>query len=115
MPVVFAGNLVFGKRLSNLFLLMASLFFYAWGEPRLVVLMIFSIIWNYLAGLMIAFVSRKKLMLFIGVLCRKKKLMDRKGIDALKTVAVQIGLPAVLLHTFATAEYSWATGVSYSH
>ena len=49
------------------------------------------------------------LMLFIGVLCRKKKLMDRKGIDALKTVAVQIGLPAVLLHTFATAEYSWAT------
>ena len=49
------------------------------------------------------------LMLFIGVLCRKKKLMDRKGVDALKTVAVQIGLPAVLLHTFAAAEYSWAT------
>ncbi len=67
LPVVFAGNLVFGKRLSNLFLLMASLFFYAWGEPRLVVLMIFSIIWNYLAGLLIASVSRKKLMLFIGV------------------------------------------------
>ena len=29
--------------------------------------------------------------------------------DALKTVAVQIGLPAVLLHTFAAAEYSLAT------
>lgn len=49
------------------------------------------------------------MMLGIGILCRQKGLMDRKGIDALKTVAVQIGLPAVLLHTFAAAEYSLAT------
>lgn len=49
------------------------------------------------------------LMLGIGILCRKKRLIDRSGIDALKTVAVQIGLPAVLLHTFAAAEYSLAT------
>ena len=49
------------------------------------------------------------LMLLIGMLCRKKRLIDRAGIDALKTVAVQIGLPAVLLHTFAAAEYSMAT------
>ena len=49
------------------------------------------------------------LMLLTGILCRKKRLMDRAGIDALKTVAVQIGLPAVLLHTFAAAEYSLAT------
>ena len=49
------------------------------------------------------------LTLLIGMLCRKKKLIERTGIDALKTVAVQIGLPAVLLHTFAAAEYSWAT------
>ena len=49
------------------------------------------------------------LMLLTGILCRKKQLMDRAGIDALKTVAVQIGLPAVLLHTFAAAEYSLAT------
>ena len=49
------------------------------------------------------------LMLLLGILCRKKGLIERSGIDALKTVAVQIGLPAVLLHTFAAAEYSWAT------
>ena len=49
------------------------------------------------------------LTLMIGVLCRKKQLISREGIDALKTVAVQIGLPAVLLHTFASAEYSLAT------
>ncbi len=48
-------------------------------------------------------------MLLIGILCRKKRMIDRAGVDALKTVAVQIGLPAVLLHTFAAAEYSLAT------
>ena len=47
--------------------------------------------------------------LLLGILCRKKQLIGRSGIDALKTVAVQIGLPAVLLHTSAAAEYSWAT------
>ena len=49
------------------------------------------------------------LMLLIGMLCRKKALISPGGVDALKTVAVQIGLPAVLLHTFASAEYSLAT------
>ena len=49
------------------------------------------------------------LMLFLGILCRKKGWIERSGIETLKTVAVQIGLPAVLLHTFAAAEYSWAT------
>ncbi len=49
------------------------------------------------------------LTLLIGILCRKKRLIDRTGMEALKTVAVSIGLPAVLLHTFAAAEYSLAT------
>ena len=49
------------------------------------------------------------LMLFIGILTRRLNLFDRTGIDALKTVAVQIGLPAMLLRTFAAAEYSLAT------
>ena len=46
------------------------------------------------------------LMLALGVLCRRKKLISRAGVDALKTVAVQIGLPAVLLHTFAVTRYT---------
>lgn len=46
------------------------------------------------------------LMLGIGMLCRAKRILTRQGVDALKTVAVQIGLPAVLLSTFASAEYS---------
>lgn len=36
-----------GRRLRNVWLLIASLFFYAWGEPVYVLLMIFSIISNW--------------------------------------------------------------------
>ena len=46
------------------------------------------------------------LMLLLGMLCRIKRLISREGLEALKTVAVQIGLPAVLLHTFAVTEYT---------
>ena len=46
------------------------------------------------------------LMLSLGALCRRKKLISREGVQALKTVAVQIALPATLLHTFAVTQYS---------
>ncbi|MBE5788444.1 MAG: hypothetical protein E7325_02130 [Clostridiales bacterium] len=46
------------------------------------------------------------LMLFLGVICRRKRLITREGVQALKTVAVQIALPAVLLHTFAVTHYT---------
>lgn len=44
--------------------------------------------------------------LVLGVLCRKKALLTREGINALKRVAVDIALPAVMFNAFATAEYS---------
>lgn len=44
--------------------------------------------------------------LFIGVLCRKKELFSRSGIDALKKLAVDIALPAVIFPAFASAEYT---------
>lgn len=46
------------------------------------------------------------LTLFLGILCRKKNILTRDGIDTLKNVAVDICLPAVLFAAFATAEYS---------
>lgn len=46
------------------------------------------------------------LVLVLGVLCRKKALLTREGINALKRVAVDIELPAVMFNAFATAEYS---------
>ncbi len=46
------------------------------------------------------------LVLGLGMLCRKKSLLTREGINALKKVAVDIALPAVMFSAFATAEYS---------
>lgn len=44
--------------------------------------------------------------LFIGILCRKKDILSRSGVDALRKLAVDITLPAVLFSAFATADYS---------
>lgn len=46
------------------------------------------------------------LMLAVGVLCRRKQMISREGINALKNVAVNITLPAVLLNAFATTQYA---------
>ena len=69
LPVVFIINILVKKELSNLVLLIASLIFYAWGEPYLVLLMIFSIVINWLIGKLIGnnVSSRKKLFLVIGI------------------------------------------------
>lgn len=39
---------------QNLLLLLASLFFYAWGEPKFVVVMLISVTANYIFGLIIS-------------------------------------------------------------
>lgn len=46
------------------------------------------------------------LTLGIGMLCRRRALLTRQGVDALKRVAVDIALPAVLLNAFATTRYT---------
>lgn len=51
--IIYYGFLRKTRQAKNVFLLLASLFFYSWGEPKYVVLMIFIIIMNYLYGLMI--------------------------------------------------------------
>ena len=54
LPVVLAGyHILFRgmRRQQNLFLLLSSLFFYAWGEWRFLPLMLLSIAMNYAFGL----------------------------------------------------------------
>ena len=46
------------------------------------------------------------LTLGLGMLCRATRLLTAEGVKALKSVAVNITLPAVLFSAFATAEYS---------
>lgn len=57
LPVVLAVYYLFlrkTKELKNIFLLLASLFFYAWGEPVYVFLMMGTILINWLYGLAVA-------------------------------------------------------------
>ena len=54
LPVVLSVYYILPKKFRNAFLLIADLVFYGWGEPIMVFLMIFSIVINYFAGLLIA-------------------------------------------------------------
>ena len=60
LPAVYLINSLLSRffrsstTVSNCFLLIASLVFYAWGEPVLVLLMIGSILLNWFCGVMIA-------------------------------------------------------------
>lgn len=53
LPVVTALYFLVPKPARNGVLLAASLLFYAWGEPKFVVLMVISVLVNYAGGLMI--------------------------------------------------------------
>lgn len=71
LPIVLTGYWLVGSRLRSLFLLGASVFFYAWGEGRYVVLLLVSIAVNYCFGLLAARfrnTSRGRLVLWVAVL-----------------------------------------------
>lgn len=53
LPIVLVLYYLSGKKYRNYLLLLASLFFYAWGEPTYVVIMLISIGANYLCGLLV--------------------------------------------------------------
>ena len=64
LPLTFVGYFVVGKKLNNLLLLAVSLFFYAWGEPVYIALMLLSIVFNYgMALLLVRFNRGKKVIL----------------------------------------------------
>lgn len=70
LPVVFVLNYFIKKEYSNGLLLLASLIFYAWGEPILVLLMMDLILVNWIAGLIIGKTEGmlRKAALAIGVI-----------------------------------------------
>ena len=60
LPIVFILNYFVQKKYSNILLLMASLVFYAWGEPVLVLLMVASVVLNWFVGRVIAKTSTEQ-------------------------------------------------------
>ena len=55
LPIVLLAYFLVPRKFKNLVILIASLIFYAWGEPIYVVLMVFSIVYNYITGIEIEY------------------------------------------------------------
>ena len=53
LPLVLLIYFLSPQALKNTVLLAASLFFYAWGEPKFVIIMMISILLNYIFGLLV--------------------------------------------------------------
>ncbi len=69
LPVIIILYYVIDEKYKNIFLLLGSLFFYAWGEPIYIFLMIFSIVVNWSIGLLIEkYQFQKKIFLIVSIL-----------------------------------------------
>ena len=53
LPIVFGIYFISHRKIRNFILFIASLVFYAWGEPFYVVLMLFSTILNFVYGALV--------------------------------------------------------------
>lgn len=68
LPAVLALTFLCPKKWTNLLLVLSSLLFYAWGEPRYIFLMLLSVAVNYVSGLAVErYSDRKKLCLFLCI------------------------------------------------
>lgn len=59
LPFTLAAYYVLPKKFRNFVLFVSSLFFYAWGEPVYVVLILFSTVTDYFAGRAVAYCKEK--------------------------------------------------------
>ena len=63
LPVALVLYFAVPGRFKNTILLLVSLVFYAWGEPKFVLLMIISIIFNFSMGIFISERKSRKIIL----------------------------------------------------
>ena len=119
LPLVFIVNLCCRKSIkrSNALLLLASLLFYAWGEPVYVLLMLLTTFVNYLAALlMVRFPAKKKLFVTLSVVWSLGILIFFKytdfliesvnGLLGLSVKTVGIALPiGISFFTFQAMSY----------
>lgn len=53
LPIILFLYYISGAKFKNIILLIGSLIFYAWGEPKYIIVMLISIIINYIFGILI--------------------------------------------------------------
>ncbi len=123
LPIVLVGYYILKitcKKLCNIWLLITSLVFYAWGEPNFVIILIASILMNYLFGLLIDKYKAKKtaarIILTVMVVLNLSLLFVYKylgfAIDNLNAIfgnvlpVVEIALPiGISFFTFQAMSY----------
>ena len=69
LPITLFGYFVVfrkSRKCQNIFLLFVSLFFYAWGEPKFVLIMLLSIFMNWLFGLLVNKENKKIGKIIVG-------------------------------------------------
>ena len=69
LPITLFGYFVVfrkSRKWQNIFLLFVSLFFYAWGEPKFVLIMLLSIFMNWLFGLLVNKENKKIGKIIVG-------------------------------------------------
>ena len=60
LPIMILGYYILPGKARNIWLLLGSLFFYAWGEPKYIFIMVASIVGNYLFGMLIHLFALKE-------------------------------------------------------
>lgn len=82
LPCVILLYAITPKKLKNLTLLISSLVFYAWGEPRLVLLMLLTVMVGYVFGLLTELKPKlKKLYLILSLVIELGFLLYFKYVD----------------------------------
>ncbi len=115
LVITVAVYYILPRSLRNIWLFIASLFFYGYGEPIYVLLMLFSITANYIFGILIGRTKAKKLWLILGITVNLALLCYFKYMgflsETLKNVFASmpifnIALPiGISFYTFQTMSY----------
>ena len=87
LPITIIGYYLLPGRIKNIWLLLCSLFFYAWGEPKFVWIMLLSILCNYGFGMGIAALRAEG---------------DRKGRKCLLILSVVLNLGLLFVFKYFT-------------
>ena len=118
LPCVLVLYFLVPRHFKNIILLISSLFFYAWGEPRLVLLMLVTIAIGYVLAIMMERdAKRKKLYLVVALLSFLGALGYFKYADffidninkvtGLSIPLLMIGLPiGISFYTFQILSYT---------
>lgn len=120
LPITLLAYYLVPRQERNIFLFIVNLIFYGWGEPKLVLLMVFNIFFNYIGGWLVdkyrADAKKKKLFLIltcvldIGILAVFKYTgMITETLNMLPFLNIpelQISLPiGISFYTFQTMSY----------